>query len=221
MRLILIRHGQTPSNIHGLLDTDAPGPGLTELGVAQAEAVPEALARQAVDGIFVSTLVRTHLTAAPLVRARGVEPVELDGFREVQAGDLEGTNTAQNQRTYIGTAFAWARGDRELAMPGGPTGVQFFARYDDAAARAAHAVGPEGTAAVFSHGAAIRCWASARIRGLDVAQMENTPLANTGYVIAEGDPDSGWDLVEFHNAPAGGEALAVATPAGDPTGAQG
>ncbi|KTR92937.1 histidine phosphatase, partial [Rothia kristinae] len=136
MRLILIRHGQTPSNIHGLLDTDAPGPGLTELGVAQAEAVPEALAQQAVDGIFVSTLVRTHLTAAPLVRARGVEPVELDGFREVQAGDLEGTNTAQNQRTYIGTAFAWARGDRELAMPGGPTGAQFFARYDDAAARA-------------------------------------------------------------------------------------
>ena len=55
MRLILVRHGQTPSNIHGLLDTDAPGPGLTELGLAQAEAVPDALAQQPVDRLFVST----------------------------------------------------------------------------------------------------------------------------------------------------------------------
>ena len=33
MRLILVRHGQTPSNIERLLDTGAPGPGLTELGI--------------------------------------------------------------------------------------------------------------------------------------------------------------------------------------------
>ncbi|MGX6397623.1 histidine phosphatase family protein, partial [Rothia kristinae] len=86
---------------------------------------------------------------------------------------------------------------------------------------AAPAVGPGGTAAVCAHGAARRCWSSARIRGLDVAQMEDTPLADAGYVIAEGDSQGGWDLVEFHNALAGGEALAVATPAGDPTGAPG
>ena len=38
MRLILVRHGQTPSNIERLLDTGAPGPGLTELGLAQSGA---------------------------------------------------------------------------------------------------------------------------------------------------------------------------------------
>ena len=32
MRLLLIRHGQTPSNVLGLLDTAVPGPGLTDLG---------------------------------------------------------------------------------------------------------------------------------------------------------------------------------------------
>ena len=30
MRLLLIRHGQTPANVRGELDTAAPGPGLTD-----------------------------------------------------------------------------------------------------------------------------------------------------------------------------------------------
>lgn len=40
MRLIIIRHGQTPANVLGRLDTAHPGPGLTALGERQAEAVP-------------------------------------------------------------------------------------------------------------------------------------------------------------------------------------
>ena len=42
MRLILIRHGETPSNVRGSLDTSLPGPGLTDLGQEQAEAIPAA-----------------------------------------------------------------------------------------------------------------------------------------------------------------------------------
>ena len=44
MRLLLIRHGQTPSNVLGALDTLVPGPGLTPLGLEQAAAIPDALA---------------------------------------------------------------------------------------------------------------------------------------------------------------------------------
>ncbi|MFI5427738.1 histidine phosphatase family protein [Aeromicrobium sp. UC242_57] len=36
MRLILIRHGQTPANVDGVLESTVPGPGLTELGLEQA-----------------------------------------------------------------------------------------------------------------------------------------------------------------------------------------
>ena len=39
MRLTLVRHGQTPSNVLGLLDTAPPGPGLTDLGQLQAASV--------------------------------------------------------------------------------------------------------------------------------------------------------------------------------------
>lgn len=44
MRLLLVRHGETPSNVDRLLDTAVPGPGLTRLGERQAAALPEALA---------------------------------------------------------------------------------------------------------------------------------------------------------------------------------
>ena len=67
MRLILVRHGQTPANVLGQLDTAHPGPGLTERGFEQAERVPEALRGENIDAIYVSTLIRTQLTAAPLV----------------------------------------------------------------------------------------------------------------------------------------------------------
>ena len=35
MRLLLIRHGETPGNVLGQLDTAHPGPGLTDLGERQ------------------------------------------------------------------------------------------------------------------------------------------------------------------------------------------
>ena len=72
MRLLLVRHGQTPANVLGVLDTAVPGPGLTDLGRRQAAALPEALAEERIDAIVVTDLVRTHETAAPLVAATGL-----------------------------------------------------------------------------------------------------------------------------------------------------
>ena len=43
MRLLLIRHGQTPANVLGQLDTARPGPGFTPLGERQAAMTPRAL----------------------------------------------------------------------------------------------------------------------------------------------------------------------------------
>ena len=41
-RLVLVRHGQTPSNVAGVLDTALPGPGLTEEGQQQGGGQDEA-----------------------------------------------------------------------------------------------------------------------------------------------------------------------------------
>ena len=205
MRLLLLRHGQTPSNAEGLLDTANPGPGLTPLGERQAAAVPRALRGRLVDAVVVSPLVRTSLTAAPLARERGLEPLTVDGLREIEAGVLDLTCSHEAYRHYLGTAFAWARGDVGRVMPGGPDGRAFLSRYDDAVAQiAAHGW---DSVVVVSHGAAIRAWASARVAGVDVDHVERTSLANTALVEIDGDPGGGWELVAWAGGPVGGDGL--------------
>ena len=214
MRLLLLRHGQSPSNVRGLLDTAAPGAELTSLGIRQAEAVPDALGERAIDAVFVSNLRRTTLTATPLAAARSLEPTALEGLREIGAGDLEMAGHHDAHLTYLHTAFAWARGRLAARMPGGEDGHEFLDRYDAAIADIERS-GAETVLAV-SHGAAIRAWTSARVGGIDVDFVERSPLPNTGLVEVHGDPRSGWTLVGWPDGPVGGAHLDVRQD--DPTG---
>lgn len=216
MRLLLVRHGQTPSNVAGLLDTALPGPGLTPLGTRQAQAIPTALDREEVDGVAVSTLVRTSLTAAPFVGHRRFDPLVLDGLREVDAGALEGSADHDHHMRYLETVFSWARGDLARHLPGGPDGTQFLARFDDAVTQVAD-VGWK-SAVLVSHGAAIRSWVSARAAGVDVDRVAHTPLANTGLVEVTGDPVAGWRVVRWSDGPLGGRHLDDAPFTDDPAG---
>ncbi|WP_120520342.1 histidine phosphatase family protein [Arthrobacter celericrescens] len=215
MRLLLIRHGQTPGNVLGQLDTAFPGPGLTELGERQAAALPEALADEAIEAIYTSTLLRTQVTAAPLARALGLEPVVLDGVHEIEAGSLEKKTDHESHMRYMGTVFAWSDGNLEVRMPGAFTGHDFFERFDASVNKVAAA--GHATAVIVSHGAAIRCWAGRRAEDIDTLFAETHQLPNTGIVVLEGDPDSGWSVLHWDSIPVGGLALADPT-AEDPTG---
>jgi len=206
MRLILVRHGQTPSNVDFVLDTAVPGPGLTALGEQQAAALPEALADEDIEALYVSTMVRTQLTAAPLAAARGLDPVVRAGIRELSAGDLQMLpGDSERARIYMRTVFAWAAGDVELRMPGGENGVEALARYDAVVAEAADS--GAGTVAMVSHGAAIRMWTASRADNVDVPFAAAHPLDNTGVVVLEGSPTDGWKAISW--------AGAVVTPAGE------
>ncbi|KAA0942981.1 histidine phosphatase family protein [Streptomyces apricus] len=190
MRLLLIRHGQTPSNVAHLLDTAVPGPALTPLGQQQAAALPEALAGERIGALYASTLIRTQLTAAPLAARTGLEIRVRDGLRELTAGDLEMRGDASAVHTYMTTVFAWAAGDVELRMPGGENGVEALRRLDAVVEEAADS-GAQ-TVAMVSHGAAIRMWATARADNIDVDFAAGHALDNTGVVILEGSPAAGW-----------------------------
>ncbi|WP_155057416.1 histidine phosphatase family protein [Streptomyces blattellae] len=199
MRLLLIRHGQTPSNVDFLLDTAVPGPGLTALGERQAALLPEALADEDIEALYVSTLVRTRLTAAPLAAARGLDMIVRDGIRELAAGDLEMLpGDGERGRAYMETVFAWAAGDLSLRIPGGESGTEAFARYDAVVAEAADS--GAGTVAMVSHGAAIRMWTAARADNVDVPFAAAHPLDNTGVVVLEGSPADGWKALSWAGA---------------------
>jgi len=198
MLLTLVRHGQTPSNVLGLLDTGIPGPGLTELGHRQAAALVDAFVERPVDALYVSRLIRTHHTAEPLATARRLEPVELPGIHEIGAGSLEMRGDRESMQAYLGTIHAWSAEGLHVAMPGGEDGHTFFDRFDAGVARAADGA---DHAVVVSHGAAIRVWVAERAQNIGHSFVVDHDLPNTGIVELEGDPDSGWRLLRWLGDP--------------------
>jgi probable phosphoglycerate mutase len=219
MRLLLLRHGQTHGNTAGALDTGEPGLELTELGQSQAEAAAQALAEPGVDQIFVSSLVRTHQTAAPLAHMLGVEPQVLPGLREIYAGDFNMRDDHDAIAGYIGVVADWIEGRYDARMPGGESGHEFLQRYDESVAEIHRALLEAGqeSALVVSHGAALRTWVSARVPGVESHAKATDPLHNTACIELVGDPDGGWRIDAWHSEPVGGAYLDDLT-APDPTG---
>lgn len=217
MRLLLIRHGQTPANVLGLLDTAHPGPGLTELGLLQAAELPSALAEDGIDAVYASTLVRTQLTASPLAEVRGLTVEVRSGLHEIEAGALEGRSDRESLIAYMRTLVAWGSGQRDVAMPGGPNGHDFFGRYDTDL-REITSSGVD-TAAVVSHGAAIRAWVAANARNIPPLFTVENSLDNTGIVVLDGSYEEGWTLAHWAGMPVGdGELVddSAQDPIGDP-----
>jgi probable phosphoglycerate mutase len=192
MRLILIRHGQTPANVDGVLESTVPGPGLTALGEDEAAALPATLANEKIGAIFASTQVRSQLTAAPLADSLGL-PVEVrDGIREIAAGDLEGHTDQPSVHVYVSTFLSWVEGDLDVRMPGSEDGHDVLERFGAVVAEAEQL--NQDTVAFVSHGAVIRTWAGRHCDGLDTEFFRTHFVKNTGYVIVEGSTASGWRL---------------------------
>jgi probable phosphoglycerate mutase len=206
VRLLLIRHGQTPFNVSRELDTAFPGGGLTDLGLAQAAAVPAALADERITGIYATSLLRTQLTAAPLAEARQVEVQIRDGLEEISAGHYEMRGDGRAVHMYAECLATWMRGDLDYAMPGGHSGNAFVSRYEDAIRRIVGDHGATGNVVIFGHGAAIRVYTAVRA-GLDPAVAIQLRIANTGLAVLEGDPDAGWTLERWTTVPLGGREL--------------
>lgn len=207
MRLLLIRHGQTDSNVRGALDTDRPGAPLTELGHRQSAAVATALTGEPLASIYASPLMRTQQTAAPLAEARQMAVSVHDGLAEISAGALEMRGDDAARHAYADCLAAWMHEDLDQPMPGGPDGHEFLARYDAAISGLVHAQAGDGTVAVFSHGAAIRVYTALRAHHQDVDEATSRSIMNTGAALLDGDPESGWRLARWRTDPLGGAHL--------------
>jgi len=210
MRLLLIRHGQTPSNVGNHLDTARPGAGLTALGLEQAAALPRLLADEPIGALYASTLVRTQLTGQPLAEERGLEIAVRDGIREIEAGSLEMADDVLSIRRYMTTVIAWSSGRLATRMPGVESdGRDFLDRFDAVVAEAVEtgaAAGGSvpGAVALVSHGAAIRTWCAQRAENLDGDFAARHEMPNTGVVVLEGEPGGGWKALSWAGTPLGG-----------------
>ena len=190
MRLHLIRHGQTASNVMGAIDTSVPGPPLDEKGERQAAALAETLAGVRFDRVVASSQVRAQMTGAALAHQRGIELEVRDGLREVSAGHLEMRTDADAIEQYLTTIAGWGRGNPAAVLSGGETLDVTLGRFDAVVEelvldRTEHA-------AIVSHGAMIRVWCAMRVHNVDAEFVFGHPLSNTGIVTVERSHDGTW-----------------------------
>ena len=119
MTVYLVRHGQTAHNRDGLGlgRDDVP---LTEVGIAQANAVAERFATEPVVRVLSSPLSRA-LTVAKLVSApHSLQPVVLEALTELDVGETEGLGFPVMRERFPDFLKHWGSDEGWRArMPGG------------------------------------------------------------------------------------------------------
>lgn len=180
MRLILVRHGQTPCNIgnrfHGWEDCE-----LTETGLAQARAVARRLTGERVDAVYSSDLRRAMQTARAIADPHGLQPLAEPGLRERSAGRFEGMDADG----VTALAPTWQR-DRSAdywgwAPPDGETLRQVLGR-TLAVVERLQAEHGEGTVVAVTHMGPVRVLLS-HLTGVSLEETYRVDFPSTGVTI--------------------------------------
>jgi len=221
MTITFIRHGQSYGNTSGNIDTQVPGPVLTPDGQQQAKDIAAKLGDRNFDAIYASTMVRTQQTATPLSQYLGLPIQVLPGLQEIEAGKYEGTPERAGIFGYLTAPLAWAgitvtpppniafnpttpNLDAFIPSAADPTTGLNGHQFEDRVNGALQKIYDNGdrNAAVFSHGGTIMIWTMMNAKNLSAEQkimlFTQHPLGNTGVVVVEGNPEDGWNLVEWN-----------------------
>jgi len=117
-RIFLIRHGETIWNSEMKLQghTDIP---LSDTGVAQAKALAQRLASQAISAVYCSDLGRAVETASHIAVSRGLEMIPQKALRELNFGRWEGLTFSQIKEQYGDLVQRWWATPLSVDVPGG------------------------------------------------------------------------------------------------------
>jgi len=198
-RLVLVRHGQSQSNVERRLDTRPPGSSLTDLGIDQARRFARGYPHR--PGMLVhSVALRAAETAAAMGEEFGLRPRAVEGLHEVQVGDLEMRNDDEAVEAFNKIYERWHLGEFDASLPGGETATEVLERYVPVltALRLRYLDGDDWThdIVVVSHGAAIRL-AAATLAGVDGSFVVEHHLANVESVVLAPVTDGRWSCLQW------------------------
>jgi len=155
--LVLVRHGESEPLVEGSPFPLVGGhgdPALAPEGRAQAELVGVRLSAEPIAAIYVTTLRRTHETAAPLATRLGLTPIVEPDLREVHLGDWEGELFRQKVADGDPIVVKMFTEQRWDAIPGAEKAEVFAARVAAGINRIA-AAHPDQRVVVVAHGGTI------------------------------------------------------------------
>ena len=154
-RLILLRHGESITNVTGIGtgQTDVP---LTELGLRQAQlAADHLLKTENISAIYSSDLQRTLNTALPTAKALGLEITAHEALREMDIGNWVGLTKEERQVQYPEESKRFAEDFSTLRFPGGEYVPDVYDRVCDCIDKIAKENDGK-TVLIVSHAGAIR-----------------------------------------------------------------
>ncbi|MDH7488618.1 MAG: histidine phosphatase family protein [Anaerolineae bacterium] len=155
--LLLVRHGATQANEigywQGWEDT-----ALTEVGMAQAQAVARRVAREfAPVAVYSSSLRRALQTAEPIAQAVACPLIPHDGLREIHFGQISGLSLEQFRKGFPALFEAWTdKTNLDFAWPGGESRRAFFTRVWGAVDEILAAHPGDDTVVIVAHGGSLR-----------------------------------------------------------------
>ncbi len=116
MNLLMIRHGEIPSNINKVYAGRSPE-GLTEKGVQQAKQVSEKLKKHNINTLYSSPIQRALQTARIISDGIGIDLKVDNAFRELELGPWEGSSENDIARNYPDEWKTWQTRPDELIIP--------------------------------------------------------------------------------------------------------
>jgi alpha-ribazole phosphatase/probable phosphoglycerate mutase len=116
MNLLMVRHGEIPSNVNKVYAGKSPE-RLTEKGVYQAKDVTEKLKGFKVHALYSSPIQRARQTAEIIGEKIGEDVLVNEEFREMELGPWEGLSEKDVARMYPEEWRIWQNRPAELKLP--------------------------------------------------------------------------------------------------------
>lgn len=92
--LLLIRHGQTESNINGHY-MGRSQEDLNQNGYEQVQLLSKRLTNEEINAVYTSPLTRARITAKVVAKPHQINPIEMDDLTEINLGDWQGLHASE------------------------------------------------------------------------------------------------------------------------------
>jgi len=122
MKILLIRHGETIANKNQLV-LGTSDVALTDLGRRQADGVAQKISSMTSHPtlLFSSPYFRAKETAGYISKLTDLDPIYLDGLKEMDSGEMEGIKASEMNNKYPEYMALWRRDHSTARPPGGET----------------------------------------------------------------------------------------------------
>lgn len=199
LRLFFVRHAESEANVLRVYSNNGWKHPLTALGVVQANSLAKHLLLEKIDQIYSSPVMRAVQTSEILSTTLGVPFTVVAALREFDVGIYEGKPIEDGKILRKEVETAWFTGqDHARSMPGGESYLDIrdrFVPFIDELIQANRT--SDAGIVLVSHGGIYFSMLPEILANLTHPQMQKHSFINTGYVVAELQPDGSLKWVSW------------------------